>query len=130
MRVQHTVNPKLSEDTAGDDCLLGFSDAAQVVTLDGFASATSDARNLLLADGEFTLPLTAITDVKGFWVRSSGDFDVSINGGALIRVERGYVDATTRASSSRVLLEALVTDVKITPVADQRVHWAAWGDPT
>ncbi len=129
MRVQHTVNPQISEDTEGAECLLGLSDSVQQVNLDGFGSSTTDARNLLLAGGEFTLPLTTVSAIHGFWVRSDGDFDLRVNGGSLIQIRRGKTDATTDATSARVFMEAMVTDIKVTPQSDQRVHWAAWGDP-
>lgn len=129
MRVVHTVNPKIYEDTEQTECLFALSDSTQQVVTDAMQSENSDSRNVAVADGEFTIPLTGITDAKGFFIRSDGDFDLRINGGALIQVRRAATGASTTTTSARVFMEANVTDLKITPQADQRVHWAIWGDP-
>ncbi len=128
MQIIHKTHPAISEDTDGKECLLGLTDAAETVTLAGFGSSTNDARNLLLADGEFEVPLSSITLIRGFWVKANAGFDLRINGGATIQVRPGKADSTTEAPSARVLMEASITSLHITPLADLRIHWAAWGD--
>lgn len=128
MKITHTVNPKISEDADGTECLLGLSDASEQTNLQGFGSSVNESRNLLLADGELTIPLDGITTIRGFWLKATGAFDLRINGGAAIRFNPGKVDADTSAATARVFMEANISTLHITPVADLRAHWAAWGD--
>jgi hypothetical protein len=132
MRIRHTVNPRFTEDKDGTSILLGLSDVLAETILDGFASQGNDTRDITLAAGEFDVPLGGPTTIYGFFLRADNDFDLEINNsGQVIQVRRGQTDVATapKAPDAKVFMEAIVTSLKVTPLADLRLLWAVWGDP-
>ena len=131
MQVKHTINPTISEDTEGREVLLGLNADTALSTLTGFTSAASDARDLALADGPYTVPFSGgVQTGKGFFLRSTADFDLEVNGSQKFQVRRGALDASSFAPNCKVLMECDVTSLIVTPLADGRLIWAVWGDVT
>jgi len=130
MRVRHTTNPVITEDTSGKDILLSLDDQTAEAILDGFTSQTSDVRDLLASSGAFNVPFGAVSTGKGFFLRADGDFDLEINGSQKFQIRRGATGAGGAVfTSAKVLMEADVSSLVVTPLADLRLIWAVWGDP-
>ena len=136
MRVRHTVNVSISEDDDGKNVLFGLDETLAKGVLDGFAEMHSGAVNLTLAGGEYTIPLGGVSDVRGFYLRADNNFDLNLNGiTQSIIVTRGKAGYTGEATSNadwtdaKVFMEALITEIQVTPAADLRLFWAVWGDP-
>lgn len=131
MRIQHTVNPLITEDAEAQDVIFGLSAASSKAVLSGFASAKSGVEDL--ADGvPFTVPMSGGPDtVNGFFLSGSYDFNLNINGLGDIQVRRGLTgdSSAPNFTAAKVLMEANASSLIVTPVGGAcRLHWAVWGD--
>lgn len=132
MRVRLLAGVQITDGDDNKDNIFSLDDDLAVELLDGFLEAIGGREDLLLADGAFTIPLSSMASVKGFFLRATGDFNLAINGGAAINVRKGYASADTAATKgdyARVLAEMEVTSLQVTPVADCKLTWAVWGKP-
>ena len=127
MRVRHKVNLKAFVDSTQKDALFSLDDAASEVVTDGFAEQNSGI-SVLPATTPFTIPFGSVNDVRGIFLKSTGDYTVSFNGGTPLLVRRA-VTGTGFAPSNKVLLEATLTSVVVVPAAPMTLSYAVWGDP-
>lgn len=129
MRIKHKVNAVISADTAGKDKLLALDDAAAEVTLDGFQEHCAGTVSIAAA-ASFTVPLGGIADVRGLFLKATGDFTMSLNGGPAITVKRGHTGPSAAvATTARVLMEAQLTSIQVTATQALVLTHAVWGDP-
>ena len=130
MRVKHKANVSISLDTAGRDKLFALDDTLAEVTLDGCQEANAGTV-AVAALGTLTVPFGGISVGRGFFLRSTGDFTLSVNGAAGLPVKRGPTGAAGAvAASARVLMEAQVSSLVVTAGSAALVlTYAVWGDP-
>jgi hypothetical protein len=129
MRVKHTINPVVTEDTDGRSVLFGLDETTAETTLDGLQRAASGVTDL--DDAEvFSIPYADVTDARGFFLRmDGGDFDLVINGGAVLQVRRAATGSGTVATSAKCLMDARTTSLQVTASGAGRLTWCIWGDP-
>jgi hypothetical protein len=129
MRVTPKANVVIEDGTNNKNKLFAPDDELSLTVLDGLQECSSGQENMLTA-AVFAVPFGGLTDVRGFFLESTGDFNLTINGGASIQVRRGVIGADGAvATSCRCLMEAQVTALEITAVSDSNVTWALWGKP-
>jgi hypothetical protein len=132
MRAKVKANVTLTQDADGKDKLFSLDDALAELTLDGFQEMA--AGTALLTNGvPFTLGFGQLvgSGAQGMFLKGNGDFAMVLNGGSAVQVKRGVVGpaGSNKAASARVLMEAAITSVVITPVADMLLTFVLWGDP-
>lgn len=128
MRVRHKVALNIAEDTNGTDMLIEQDDVSSEVILDGPQEANC-GRASVVAAGTFTVPLGSVASPEGVFLRASGDFDVSINGGAVLQCRRGNAAAgLTKAASVKFFFEGTISSVSVTAIAAMTLTHAVWGD--
>lgn len=130
MRVRHKVTVTLDEGSDGKNMLLAPDDTAAEVILDG-PQESSVVRTALAVAGTLAVPFGSVADARGVFIKSTGDFDVSLNGGAALQVRRGISAATggTKAATTKFFFEGTLTSVDITAVEACALTAAVWGDP-
>lgn len=128
MRVKHKVNVTITDDAEGKDKLLSLDDTAAEVALDGYEEHSSGKAKLAIG-ASFSVPFGSVGDARGFFLKSTGDCDVSINGGAALQVRRGLVSSGTRAASTKLFFEGTLLSVTVTAVEALSLTHAVWGDP-
>ena len=132
MRVKTKANVTITNGTNNEDTLFGPDDTAAESVLDGFQES-ADGKATLAAAAVLSPDFSHVDDPKGVFVRSTGDFDLVINGVGPLPVRRGVASVTTgnsvKATYARLLLEADVTSIQITAVEDSDILWAVWGNP-
>jgi len=135
MRVRHSTPLVSSEDSEGKFALAKLPTDIGETVLDGYTGMVSGATVLDPDDGEYLLPLATglMGDAAGVLLIAYGDADVTLNGGAPIQLRRGAREigetGPVRAATARMLLEADLTSVGVTPLlAGTRIVWNAWGD--
>lgn len=130
MRVRHKVVVTIDEASDGKNMLLAPDDVAAEIILDGPEEA-SVVRATLAAAGVLSVPFGSVGDARGVFLKATGDFDVSINGGAALPVRRGISAAAggTKAATTKLFFEGLLTSVSITAVEALSLTAAVWGDP-
>jgi hypothetical protein len=130
MRIIHTVCPQITDDDDGKHKLFGLDEDLIQSTLDGMTEVSSGRAVLPVAP--FTVPMGAITSCKGAYLRAEGDFDLSINGGAVIQVRRPQKGTTAAdlAAAATFFIEANISSIAITPIVVNTVlFYALFGDP-
>lgn len=131
MRIKHKATVVALTDATGKDKLFAPDDTLAETILDGFSEVSSGTA-VLAANAVLVLPLGGITDVRGVWVKGTGDFALSLSGGTAINVVRGHTAAGgTRATSAKALIEAQMTSVQVTcgGASGITLTWCLWGDP-
>lgn len=116
-----------SEDSSGKKRLF-FPDADQEKIIhDGFVKCFSGLFTVV-AGGQENLSLGDIADVRGFFIRAAGDFDMKADGGTTRKIRKG----SSTATSTRVLAEEQVASLTIlAPDGNTAVSgtYCVWGDP-
>lgn len=129
MRIRHKVNVVISDDADGKDKLLALDDVNSEVVLDGYQEHNAGKAKLAAA-AVFAVPFGSVADARGVFLKSTGDFDVSVNGGTALPVRRGVTPSgATKASVTKFFFEGMVTSVTVTAVDDLGLTFAVWGDP-
>jgi hypothetical protein len=130
MRVRHKVLVSIDEGTDGKNMLLLPDDTAAEVILDGPQEA-SVTRAVLAASGMFSVPFGTVADARGVYLKASGDFTVSVNGGAALPVQRGVASSSggAKAATTKFFFEGLITAVDIVATEALTLTAAIWGDP-
>jgi lipid-binding SYLF domain-containing protein len=130
MRMKHKVNVVVTEDVNGKNKLFAPDDALAEVTLDGFTEVSMGTVGLD-ANAAFNVPLGGISNVRGLYLKSSGDFALVLNGGAPVNITRGVATANgSKAASAKVFLEAALTSISLTNGAlASSLSYLVWGDP-
>lgn len=126
MRVKHTVQLTVSEDTDQKQILFQRDATLAQVVIDNYERATSGLVSIAAAATE-NLPLGDVTNVKGLYLALSEEATVAINGsGDLIQMRKGG-----SASLAKLLIEADITEVAVTApaAADLTGTFCVWGDP-
>jgi len=131
MRVVTKANVTITDGSENKDCLFGPNDGTAESSLDGLQESTS-SREKLTASDVFVIPFAQVDSPKGFFIRSTGDFNLVINGhtGAQFQIRRG-ITATggAKAAYVRCLMEMDLTSLQVTAVEDCELLWAVWGNP-
>lgn len=129
MRVRHKVTVTIDEGSDGKNMLLAPDDVAAEVILDGPQEANV-GRVALAAAAVFAVPFGSVGDARGVFLKSDGDFDVSVNGGPALQVRRGPSGAAgAKAAVTKFFFEGTLTSVQITAVETLKLTHAVWGDP-
>jgi hypothetical protein len=129
MRVRHKVTVTIDEASDGKNMLLAPDDSAAEVILDG-PQECSVQRVTLGVGVPFALPFGSVTDARGIFIKSTGDFNVSLNGGPALLVRRGIAGPTgTKALTAKLFFEGTLTSVQVTAVEILTLTAAVWGDP-
>ena len=127
MRLKHTVQVQLWQDTAGRRKLFDDSATAALTDSSGFDRA---ANSLLSIDADDTESLTFgdVTLVKGIYLEVDQEVQVTING-ASDYLQLRLADGATKA---KLFLEADISSVSIENTSDDVCTgcYCAWGDPT
>lgn len=132
MRIRAKVTVKLFEDTTEKNGLLVPDDEAAEVILDGPQEANV-IRADIAAAATLTVPLGSVGTVTGLFLKSTGDFDLVLNGGSTLQVRREQTKAgvANKASTVKFYFEGTVTSVVITALTSAiSVTGALWGDST
>jgi hypothetical protein len=126
IRVKHTVNVRVAEDTDMNNLLFAPSKDLAEVIIDTYTKVVSGVLSVAAAATE-TLSLGDVATPKGIYLRVDGDCDVSINGGAAIALKRS---STATGTTAKLFLEATISSVAITAPAGVDIHgvWCLWGD--
>jgi len=128
MRIRHKVNVTISDDADGRDKLLALDDALSEVVLDGYEEHNAGKTRLAASDA-FVVPFGGVGDARGLFLKSTGDCDVSINGGAALPVRRGVQMAGgARASSTKLFFEGTLVSVTVSAVEEMYLTYVVWGD--
>jgi hypothetical protein len=130
MRVRSLVNVRIFESTNERDLLFGPSVDDATVIMDTYNEAHS-GRFQVAAAGTISLGLGSLQACRGCFIRAFGDFDLSVNGGAVIQVRRRPSAAATDMASFYV--DGVVTSISVTNTSATAVlggYFAMWGDPT
>ena len=130
MRVKSKVNVRIFDDQTEKDVLFGpDDDRAEVVNNNH--QEWWGGRFVIAPSGNLTLPLGTVGTVRGLFVRTITDFNISINGGAAINIIKASGTATT--DPVKFYMDGTLTTVQVTNVsasADLVGYYAVWGDPT
>lgn len=136
IRVQHTVNVFISDDTAGLCPLFGTQDTSkELKTLDAFDRCTTGKLNIA-ASGTEDLPFGDVDVPRGIYIDADRPFDVVFNGGVEVVEIRPAVapSGTELGGRAKLFMEVdSLTQVEITnPDATYALNakYAVWGDPT
>ena len=130
MRVRHKATVKVSDDAAGKDLFFAPDDTLAEVVLDGCTEVSSGTA-AMGAGATFSVPLGGLAQVRGLFLKATGDFTVSFSGGAAVSVNRGPTAAAGAvATTARVLMDAQVTSLTVVAVTALTLQWCLWGDPT
>lgn len=132
MRVVSKANVVITDGTDNRDTLFGPDDEIAVSTLDGFLESAHGREDLANA-AVFTVPLSELSTPYGFFIRSTGNFNLIINGhtGGAFQIRKGIAGplVTNVATYARILMEMQVTSLQLTMQEAGQVLWAAWGKP-
>lgn len=132
MRVRHKANIQISDDAAAKDKLFALDDALAEEVLDGFTEQTSGTAKLLVTGGAYAIPFGPLSDARGLYLKTTGELSVSINGAATFNLKKGRTSPTSAGAkndNAKMLIEAALSSVTVTPLEDAVVTYALWGDP-
>ncbi len=129
MRIRHKVTVTIDEGSDGKNMLLAPDDVGAEVILDGPGEANV-GRVTLAAAAVFTVPAGSVASIQGLFIKSSGDFDLVLNGGTTLQVRRGVSASSggTKAATTKLFFEGTVTSAVITAVDALQLTHAVWGD--
>lgn len=129
MRIRYKVNATIDEGNDGRNMILAPEDAAAEVILDGPQEA-SVVRVHLDAAATLVVPFGSITSAQGLYIKSSGDFNLNINGNIMLPVRRGVAAASggLKASIVKFFFEGTITNVSLTASESLTLTAAIWGD--
>jgi hypothetical protein len=131
VRIKAKCNVQIFEDANGENALLSGKDELAEVILDGPQEANVIKADLL-ALGVFSVPLGSVGTPTGLFLKSTGDFDLVLNGGTPLQVRREVRAATggAKAASAKFYFEGVLASATITALTDAiTVTGALWGDP-
>ena len=126
MRVKSKVNVQIYETTAQTDALFKPDDTNAEVNFDTYNEQAS-GRFALAASGSTALSLGTVTAVAGIYIRTTGNFDVVINGGDTIQIRR----PANSTNALKFYMDGVVTSVTITNASGTAAlagWYAIWGD--
>lgn len=127
IRVDHTVAPQISRDTAQKQKLFFPDLANEAVRCDSFQRASNSVLSIATSDTE-ALSLGDVTDARGLYLEVNVDCYVRINGG----IENIPVKLAPSASIAKLFLEADLNAVEVENLSADTVLQGAycfWGDP-
>lgn len=130
MRIRTKCNVRIFEDTAEKNGLLTGDDEAAEVILDGPQEANVIKADILAA-GVFNVPLGSVGAPSGLFLKSTGDFDLVLNGGTPLQVRREQTKAgvANKAAVVKFYFEGTLASATITALtANITVTGATWGD--
>lgn len=127
IRVDHTVAPQISRDTA-QKLRLFFPDlSSEAVSIDQFAGAATSVLSLAASAVE-TISFGDVTDVRGFYLEVNGDCYLRVNGS----VDNIPITLAPNASVAKVFLEVDITEIQIQNISTTELLtgvYCLWGDP-
>lgn len=127
IRVDHTVAPQISRDTA-QKLRLFFPDlASEAVSSDQFATAANSVLSLDPSAVE-VLGFGDVVDVRGFYLEVTQDCYLRVNGS----VDNIPVKLAPNGSKAKVFLEADITEIQIQNLSTTELLtgvYVVWGDP-
>lgn len=137
IRIKHTVNIFISEDTEGLHPLFGKQDCAlETTTVDAFDRCVSGKLNIA-ASGTENLPFGDVdSPIRGFSIEADRGFNIVFSGGSDILQVRPAVAPTSggAGTGAKIFVECdNVTQVAITnPDATNAINgtYVVWGEPT
>ena len=131
MRVKSLVNVRIYEGTNERDVLFGPSVDDAVVNMDTYNESHS-GRFRVDASGTLSLGLGALQACRGMFIRATGDFDLTLNGGASpLQIRRRTAATATEPVS--FYFDGVVTSASIVNPSASTVlngYFAMWGDQT
>lgn len=136
IRVWHTINVFISDDTEGLYPLYGIQDPDKsLVKVDAFERYTS-GKLQIAASGTENLPFGDVSTVRGFMIDADRGFDIVFNGGGdTIEVRPAVASSgTTIGSRARIFMEVgtltqlAITNADATTALDAK--YVVWGDVT
>lgn len=131
MRVKSLVNVRIYEGTNERDVLFGPSVDDAIVNMDTYNEAHT-GRFRVDTSSSLSLGLGALQNCRGLFIRTTGDFDLTLNGAAApLQVRRRTAATATEPVS--FYFDGVVTSASITNTSASAVlngYFAMWGDQT
>ena len=130
MRVRHTINPIITDDAEGKDILFGLDDDKAILDTSAFQRYCSGRFEIDISSSE-TLSLGDVQDVRAYFIKADGDFNLTLNGtvGPILH----KTASTAAGKTARVCAEAQVTQIDVANPSAASVLkgiWCVWGDPS
>lgn len=126
MRIKHTVNVRVAEDSEMAELLFGKPDEAALVTVDSYTHVASGSLEVL-ADQTESLSLGDVSSVKGLFLRVDNDCLVNVNELGTFQLRK---PSTQTGTTARLFIEGDITSVTVKAPVGSNVHgvYCVWGD--
>ena len=129
MRVKSKVNVRIYDDANEKDILFAPDDVRAEV-INSNHQEWAGGKFVIAPSGNLVLPLGTVGTVRGIYIRTITDFDLSLNGNPAINVLKSL--GTAAADPVKFYLDGTLASAQVTNVSaavNLEGYYAVWGDP-